>query len=71
MDMNGSEGILRVSIDIYLHSCSELEYLHESNKLRLLCRGPDWQRSCFNDSIQSHYCISGKMCVFLDKACHL
>jgi hypothetical protein len=40
MDMNGSKGIFRMCIDVYLHSCSELEYPHGSNELSLLCRGP-------------------------------
>jgi hypothetical protein len=67
MDMNGSKGMFRICIDVYPHSCSELDHPHESNELRFLCRGPNQQWACFNDSIQSHYCISSKMCAVPDK----
>jgi hypothetical protein len=53
---------------VYPHSYSELEHPCDSNKLSLLCRGRNWQWLCFSDNLQSHYCISDKMCVFLDKA---
>jgi hypothetical protein len=33
MDMNGRKGIFRVCVDIYSHSCSKLECLHENNEL--------------------------------------
>jgi hypothetical protein len=66
--MNGSKGIFGVHIGVYPHSCRELEHPCESNELSLLCRGPDWQQMCFNDSIQNHYCISGKACAIPDKA---
>jgi hypothetical protein len=41
MDINGSKETFRVYIDVYPHSCSELECLGESNELSFLCRGPD------------------------------
>jgi hypothetical protein len=59
---------LRVLIDVSLYSCSKLEHLHEINELSLLCRSPDWQWMGFNDSIQSHCCISGKTCAIPNKA---
>jgi hypothetical protein len=40
MDMNGCEGIFRVSVDVYLYSCSELDCLCEGNKFSLLYRSP-------------------------------
>jgi hypothetical protein len=33
-----------------------------------LCRGANQQQTRFNDSIQSHYYMSGKTCTILDKA---
>jgi hypothetical protein len=68
MDIYSSEGIFRVHIDIYTQSCSELECSWESSKFSVLCRGPNQQQRPFDDSVQSHYCISSKMCAFLDKA---
>jgi hypothetical protein len=32
MDMNGYEGIFRVSIDVYQHSCGKLECLGEGDE---------------------------------------
>jgi hypothetical protein len=42
MDMNGCEGIFRVSVDVYLYSCSKLECLPEGDKFSLLCRSGGW-----------------------------
>jgi hypothetical protein len=41
--MNGCEGIFRVSVDVYLYSCSELECPREGDKFSLLCTSPYWQ----------------------------
>jgi hypothetical protein len=68
MDRNGCDGIFRASVDVYPYSCSELGSLGESNELSLLCRGANQQQTRFNDSIQSHYYMSGKTCTILDKA---
>jgi hypothetical protein len=40
MDMNGSEGIFRVSVEVYPYSCSKLEHLHEGDMFSILCRNP-------------------------------
>jgi hypothetical protein len=60
--------VFRVHIDVYPHSCSKLEHPRESKELNFLCRGPNQWLTCFGDSIQSHDCISSKMCAIPDKA---
>jgi hypothetical protein len=47
--MIGCEGIFRVSVEVYPYSHRELEYLHEGNKVSLLCRSSDQQQAGLND----------------------
>jgi hypothetical protein len=49
MDMNGCKDIFRVSIDVSLHSCRELECLDEGDEFGLLCRSSDQQWVGFSD----------------------
>jgi hypothetical protein len=60
MDMNCCEGIFRVSVDVYLYACSDLECAHEGDNLSLFCKSPNWQQTNLNNLVQSHHHITGK-----------
>jgi hypothetical protein len=49
MDINGCEGIFRVSIDVYPHSCSKLEGPGEGDKFSLSCGSSNLQQVGLND----------------------
>jgi hypothetical protein len=50
MGMKDCEGKLRVSVDVYLYSCCELECLHEGDEeFSFLCRSSNQQQVGLNN----------------------
>jgi hypothetical protein len=66
MDINGCEGIFRVSVDVYLYFCSKLELHVKATSSAFCAEVPtgSGQASILSQSYHTHR----KVCALLDKA---